>query len=620
MRLHTLTDVNVYSDCDRRSTILGTAPINFISDYDEEVNGWYRIKNCWLSTLDSNEKYVIKQTNDEPKGEIHFFSLDLQLFGLMDKVKDKVTESAGTVTDSVKDGYGGAKDSIKKKIDQIRGLTISDIWKAVTKEASGVGDYIKESVNGFLDLEEYQGINLTKIGGLMGMPYQFLPWIDSRLDETGDMSSNFSSFGRKYAEKIAIRTPMLTMAPGDPLFLGGANKKEVEGLLNSLADDVKSIGQEVTSDPAKYYGFQLANTEYQHYVNSLCYAAAVNMNLAHKDFRWFSGTDKGKFMGQPIFDPLKNTTDTNLFVDYTKKWGHRGAVAFYVNSDTQISESIANSTTPSMLAESINQVSNMAREVQFLLGSSGGVAGKALNNIKDSTSDIGSKGGAIDTVTSAIAGSGSLINTISKSMGNIMAGGKMIFPEIWSDSQFSRDYQVSLKFVSPDNDDLSLYHNIIVPSMHLLAFALPRGSSTNSYVAPFLVRAAYKSFFSIDMGIVTSMSITKGAEGCWNRHGIPTSVEVQIGFKELYGIMNMAMYNIAGIMSSSYNIQQNDMLLTYIANMCGVNLIMSDVSRNIIQQWKLTQGGAVDKAMAIDDAIGDWAGTKISNIGAFFQK
>ena len=33
----------------------------------------------------------------------------------------------------------------------------------------------------------------------------------------------------------------------------------------------------------------------------------------------------------------------------------------------------------------------------------------------------------------------------------------------------------------------------------------------NGYVNPFLVRACYKGFFNIDTGIITDMSVTKGA-------------------------------------------------------------------------------------------------------------
>ena len=591
--------LNVYSDCDMKSPIIGTAPINFISDYDEEVNGWYRIGNAWLSTLDRNNKYVIKKTTEQPKGEIEFFNVDLQRFGI------------GSILDGITDGF--------------------DIGKLWGKVKGGLENTVNDYFGG--DILKQQNLNINSISGVLGAPYQFLPWIDQRVPDGNesdryqqDIMANAKSFGRKYAEKIANRMPILIMAPGDPLFLGGANKKETESLLNSLAnldENIKTIGQRVTSDPAKYYGFEMAAAEYRNYVNAMCWAAAVNMGLVTS--KYDSYTNDGEeitFMGpeNSITDSLREGTDIEAFTDYTSKRGFRGAVAFYVNSDTQISESIANSTSPSMLAESINQVSNMAREVQFLLGSSGGVAGRAANSIADLTKDAGAEGGAFDTVTAGLAGRGGILNTISKSMGNIMAGGKMIFPEIWSDSQFSRDYQVSIKLTSPDNDELSLYHNIIVPLCHLLAFALPRGSSTNSYVAPFLVRAAYKSFFSIDMGIVTSMSITKGGEGCWNRHGIPTQVEVQVGFKELYGIMNMAQATLTGLASSSYNIQQNDMLLTYLANMCGVNLVMSDISRNIIQQFVLGGSGFLDKAMSIDDAIADSMNTRISNMGFMFQK
>ena len=48
---------------------------------------------------------------------------------------------------------------------------------------------------------------------------------------------------------------------------------------------------------------------------------------------------------------------------------YKGGVAFYVDAEPQISESLSNSTTQSQLAEKINSVSDLGREMQFLLGS-----------------------------------------------------------------------------------------------------------------------------------------------------------------------------------------------------------------------------------------------------------
>ena len=46
--------------------------------------------------------------------------------------------------------------------------------------------------------------------------------------------------------------------------------------------------------------------------------------------------------------------------------------------------------------------------------------------------------------------------------------------------------------------------------MHILGFTAPRALGYNGIQSPFLVRCFYKSFFNVDMGIVTNLNITKG--------------------------------------------------------------------------------------------------------------
>ena len=48
-----------------------------------------------------------------------------------------------------------------------------------------------------------------------------------------------------------------------------------------------------------------------------------------------------------------------------KYLNYKGAVAFYIHSDTQIGDSFSNSTTVSMLAGKINGLSDLAKELNF---------------------------------------------------------------------------------------------------------------------------------------------------------------------------------------------------------------------------------------------------------------
>ena len=167
-----------------------------------------------------------------------------------------------------------------------------------------------------------------------------------------------------------------------------------------------------------------------------------------------------------------------------------------------------------------------------------------------------------------ILGSGNIMSNILNKAQTILAGGRMVFPEIWADSSFSRSYSCKMRLVSPCGSKLSVFLNILVPIYHLLALCLPRQSIGQSYYSPFLIRAYYKGLFNIDMGILTDLSITKGAEGEWTIDGLPTVVDVSFTIQDLYSSM--------GISSTQHMFKghtlQNVAEMDYVANLCGINI------------------------------------------------
>lgn len=578
MKLLVLRETNAYNDCTMKSHIIGKVPKGYISDYIEYLNGWYRVRdNVWVYSKDGlfpDSEVIVKDVkNAKDQGEIKFdikkikeLGFDLQLFATM-------SASNSETSDGENRGIIGS----------ITAWAASDDMQA-------------------LELE------FDTTAAMMGMPYQFLPWVDRRAKGGNDVISNFKYLGRKYAEKIAVRSPMLIIQPGKAHYMAEASNEEKDALLAGLLGDDAAVANssidDETANPHRYYSFALDYASYNAYVNTLCWACAMNLGLNVTKYEGVGNTNKvafseNRFMNRDITDNVDGVY--NFSEGFTSKLKYTGAIAFYVNSDAQVSESISTSTGQSQLAEKVNGISDLAREIQFVLGTNGRIADVAASMGKSS-------GGALETavsgLSSAFTGSGSLLNSIGESIGTIIAGGKMIFPEIWQDTQFTRSYTINLKLVSPDNDDLSIYHNILVPLMHLLALALPRGTSTNSYMSPFLIRAAYKSFMNIDMGIVTGLSINRGAEGCWNRHGIPTSVDVSLDLKDLYPVMNLARYPSFSslVTDDGYDILKNDALLAYIANICGLNVANSDVSRALSFKAMMVRKSVTNMPNAIIDA------------------
>ena len=194
----------------------------------------------------------------------------------------------------------------------------------------------------------------------------------------------------------------------------------------------------------------------------------------------------------------------------------------------------------------------------------------------------------------------------------------MQFPELWQDSTFSRDYSATIKLDSPDNDPLSVFLNIIVPLIHLTAFAAPRSTGLTTYASPFLVRAYYQGFFNVNMGIISSMDISKGAEGAWTYNNIPTVVEVRLNIHDLFATQTITIdaNNNSNLLDSLTNLDMltNQPLMEYLANLCGVNYNEPEWNRLIDLAITLEKRKPIDFLNRIEDSIVQGWNNSVNNI------
>ena len=487
-------------------------------------------------------------------------------------VNDGVNSEQGTI--KITDGKGTTYTLNAENVEIWD--TVNNDWQDVTvseeqqqeRQVQGIIDYI---MNGAISKEtspiNIDRLNVSHTRSIYGMPYQFTPIVDNRLDG----SFNAIAFGRKYAEKIVGRMPMMVMQAGVPEFMQGFSDDDVSRISTAimqqfnLKEDNSDLNN-LVNQSGKYYSLKITSEEYYDCVNPMCWAIAMFLGIDGVEVTINGHKDKlGTFRWQEV--------------SQNPAWGYyQGSVAFYINSDAQIQETFANSTTQSQLANRLNQLGALGQEMQFLLGGVTNASGFNMTSFGKETLDSDGKynftsnRGALGVVDNLIANVKTLI-----------AGGKMIFPEIWSDSQFMRSYNVTIKLDSPDCDNLSIYLNILVPLCHILGFVQPRRVGTNVYISPFLVRAFYKSMFHVDMGIITECSITKGDVGAWNQNGLPTQMTISLTIKDLYNVLSM-----------STNVGTNDLIgnpfqLDYLANMCGVNIGEPSMIRTL-RLWYLIRG------------------------------
>lgn len=425
-------------------------------------------------------------------------------------------------------------------------------------------------------------IDITTSRSIFGLPYQYLPIADNRLDKT----FNESSFGRKFMEKIISRAPILIMQPGIPEFLRGYTEKQQNYVLEkllSIGDSDKSQLESMIKGSGQYYTFKTTPVEYYQSVNGMCRVVAELLGIGD--------------VAMPIKSNPGITGNNQTFSNFNWEeasqhpWAgyYQGCVCFYINSEAQVQEQFSNGTRASELAGKVNQISDQAMEMQFILGGvksaiganiGGDLLGKAQETLKSGESRNGS----------------GILQSVVKNLSTMMAGGKMIFPEIWSDSSFGRSYNITIKLDSPDCDKVSIYLNIIVPLIHILGLVLPRSVGDNSYISPYLVRAFYKSMFHIDMGIITGCDVVKGDQGAWTQDGLPTQVTVQLTIKDLYSVMSQALNN------GTTDILTNPTQLDYLANLCGINIAPANMMRSIDLWWTIH-----GKNRVVDAGLNVWS-------------
>ena len=460
--------------------------------------------------------------------------------------------------------------------------------------------YTEDDLNGYYNAYSEEagkiidkGLIKNNLVGIFGMPYQFLGSVDARLPKRrsgrGSMDDSDEGIGAIYAEKIVARAPLLFLVPCKQMYMSDFSNEDKQTALSALLSG--NVGGDLNSllkHSGRYYSVDFDYARYYNHVNMMCAELALLMGVADKK------TPDGKKLGSIDWAAQKNESFGSYFN------GGKGAV-FYVDGADSLSESFSNSSTESSLASMINGYSDQAKEIRFLLGRD-----SALGAMVDNTSSM------FENAASSISGvvdnlfGGMLGDIANNGVSTIINGGKLLFPKIWQDSSFDRSYSFEIKLRSPDHDNVSIFLNIMVPFIHLLAMVLPEGMDSgdivdpNGYTTPFLCKAYMKGMFNIDMGLITGLSVTRGATAQWNDSGLPTQMDISIQIEDLYS--GLAMTARAGDSNplkapkKLASVVSNTAMLDYLSNLAGLNLGEPELARktrlfNALTMTNLNEAG-----------------------------
>lgn len=207
-------------------------------------------------------------------------------------------------------------------------------------------------------------------------------------------------------------------------------------------------------------------------------------------------------------------------------------VGFKIDKDTDASESLSNSTKPNPIAEKINSAVNAAAD-KMKAASNGETGFKTLDT-------------AIEGVGNFLRGAADALN-MGGTMEATVAGAFIDAPDIYANTDFNKSHSLKFQLRAPYGTLTSIYQSIMVPLAMLMAGCFPRAAGPNSYMSPFLCRVYCKGLFSIPLGLIESISISRGSpEFGWTYQNLPTCVDVSITVKDLSPAMYMSVKGTLG--------------------------------------------------------------------------
>ena len=493
-------------------------------------------------------------------------------------------------------------------------------YKEYAMTSKGIEDYLTNMLKNSIPIEM-----MKYTMRLFGLPSQFTGYCDYRTFSAPNRAKS-TQIGRKFIENIMMEAPVVTIIPGKPAYLPAAkNKRGLSySLLSAANRDVSSIfsalkGEKNMHEKLRYYDFQQDYLNYMRYVNILCAVSAAFLDLNEtkldgvplikynwQNYRWTGGNYStataniltasknalesavetlkvhGKEAMNKIFGTKFDTgskitafddkEEEQSFVETMEEVLRQvNFVQFYVDASSGLSESADNETSTSKIEGMMSSGSELLKEVSFIANSAG------VDNYDEFLESVDS---GVDVMNSMLLDNGGtmsgIMSRLTSTATNVIKGDNFVFPEIYQRSRFNKQYSIIIDLRAPYGNKLSYYMNVLVPLFHLLALAIPKQSTANTYGSPFLIKAYYPGVFACNLGIVQQITIDKNSSGdSWTVDGFPNEIKVTLNIVDLYSDLSMTPSGDIVLFLS------NSSLIEYIATACGINLVTPQLQNRL---------------------------------------
>lgn len=476
---------------------------------------------------------------------------------------------------------------------------------------------------------------------LFGMPYQFTEAVDPRIDGVS------KTIGSNFMKNVVLDAPIVTIIPGKPKYLPGTSDKHlmshniIGAMLSNNDEGLNAYIKNNDDKNFRYYDFQSSYIEYMKYVNILCRTTADFLGLDSSNFN-IDGTPLKSYdwknyrinrTGNDAYKSIVGNISSNIWssisgsvkgilgfdedsheideYDYQSNsdYQHNNFVQFFVDPNVSCSDSISNETSESKIKGLVSGASDMMKELSFVMNSMGaGSEMDALSNFASNSMDqLGGYIGKIGTDGQVVGNLANALGNFLSLSSNVVKGENIIIPDIYQNSSYSKSYDLTVHLRTPYKNRYGYYLDVVAPLMHLLALALPRQATANSYVSPFLVKVYVPGLFNCNLGMVKSISVSKNNDS-FSVDGYPCDIDVVLDIVDLYSDLSMTPA------SSPFLFVNNTSLIEYLANICGLSLI----APNIKQKLSIIGGSLMNSVKDIPSTVIGTVTERIDSIYASF--
>ena len=268
------------------------------------------------------------------------------------------------------------------------------------------------------------------------------------------------------------------------------------------------------------------------------------------------------------------------FWDTSKAVANEGAkyAVFRVDFLGNASESFSNSTTNVEIGDTINSMGEKWRSMKFNMG---GGAIPGVSDVVGAVTDFAV--GALDGVTLGL----------SNVVGSFLSGAKIDVPKRWSSSTASfPTLSFKMTLISPTAHPVAQMRAIYIPLAAILAGTLPLSTGPRSSTSPYLCSMFVRGYQRISMGMITSLSITRGTSNLpFNKQRRPLAVEVTFTVTDFSDSISAPVSNsLLDLGSAVYD--DDSGLSKYISSLCSRDLYTTThiMDRASIRWSRLWQG------------------------------